>query len=176
MQKPHYTLLCGRLCRTVRLLPPPSAKDFLQDRSWKEERKGRGTYSVKLLSSHALTSRTSPPPHRESFEAALLHLWSMDLTVNKKPENGLQTTTLSHCLHFQEETADIQKASSILIKMFIILEEEREKGRERVCLNTKNFYYFSLLLPSPPSHQRMVTYNTTLLIVTVIIKLDASFI
>lgn len=73
----------------------------------------RSTYSVELLSSHALISKTSPPPQRVSFEAALLHFWSMDLTVR----NGLQTTTSSHCLHFQVETADILRASSILISV-----------------------------------------------------------
>lgn len=29
MEKPHYMCLCRRLHRTVRLNPPPSAKDFL---------------------------------------------------------------------------------------------------------------------------------------------------
>jgi len=72
----------------------------------------------------------------------------MELTVHNPEENGPLSTS-SYCLHLQEKTADIQKASSILIKMFIVLKRRKLKGRERACLNTNNFNYFSIPLPSP---------------------------
>lgn len=64
------------------------------------------------------------------FEAAWLHWWSIDLMFKKIAENGLQTTTSSHCMHFQEVICDIPGASSILVKMVIILKEGRGKGKE----------------------------------------------
>lgn len=112
------------------LLPKTSSKIHPGKGKRGEERRGRGTFCVKLLPCHALSSGTPPSPHRESFEAALLHLWSTDLTIKKIAENGLQTTTSSHCMHFQEVICDIQEAPSILVKMVIILKEGRGKGRE----------------------------------------------
>lgn len=90
----------------------------------------------------------------------------MDLTVKKTAENGLQTATSSHCLRFQEQTADIQEALSILMKMFIILKEG----------NVPKYKEFQLFLSFTPFSPQLSKngHNTILIIVAAIIKLDAS--
>lgn len=126
--KATLQLPCIRLCRRVKLNPAPFTKGSLQyrprqEQQWQAEEPSWSNYGL------LVPCRTLLLPQGEPFEAASLNVWSMELTVNKTAENGPSSTS-SCCLHLQEKTADIQKASSILIKTFIVLKTRWKWGKE----------------------------------------------